>query len=156
MISSLCKLPKPSSSVKCDDHSDCLHCFPGGSAFSGEYVVFWHLELMSVFLCLVPLWIEVDPEVLITPPISPSSNQTSTKLMLNKHLLGNFILSYRSLSALCFCSVAPPSLPKKPLLLVNIPSSGLLLTGAGPPQNFLTEMTPCPTWCTVPGSRVPF
>lgn len=54
-----------------------MHYVPGGSAFSGDYVVFCHQEPITVFLCPVTPWIEVDPrfsnqalQFTPTPPVS--------------------------------------------------------------------------------------
>lgn len=65
---------------------------PGGSAFSGEYVVFCHQELISVFfLCSVTLWIEVDPQVLIRPSDLLPHVKIQTWSKLDKYSTGNFI-----------------------------------------------------------------
>lgn len=80
-----------------------VHCVPGGSAFSGEYVVFWHLELISVYFCLVSLWIEVGPRVPIRSSVCP---QVKIKLEPNWSLM-NILWATSSTSSCNFpvCSL---------------------------------------------------
>lgn len=90
--------------VRCDDIGNSVHCVPGGSSFSGEYVVFW-IWNWSVCFCVPrnPL----DRSWPWAPP-PHYSNWTGVKLILNKLLVGNFIHVQLSLPVCSLHLFGPP------------------------------------------------
>lgn len=62
-------LTLPNSNIKYNDqYGNFVHCVPGGSLFSGEYVnygIWSRVFFLFVFFMSVRLWIEVGPQVKI-------------------------------------------------------------------------------------------
>ena len=106
-------------------------CFPGGSAFSGDYVVSWRFCLFFVvllFFFFIPLWMEVDPEVQNIRNHRSMTNNVKNRCwgsygQLNPSLTVTFPCLL-SAYVWCLCPASPPP----PLLwLVNdVPVDSLL------------------------------